>query len=176
MRHYKNFLASLLALALLLCPALAADVTHDYTLPVSVEAEAAVFSVTIPTSLPVGVAADGTVTVPNKVTITNNSPSPVSVSTIKVQPLNGWTLDDYASTTYGPFDVGKKHFAIQINGGTTNASTGAVTGFGLSKIPYNSSADFTYSAKVPMQKVDVNQQIANVVITVSWWHNYAVIF
>ena len=70
--------------------------TGSAAVPVIVTREAATFSVSVPTSIPVFVKADGSVNVPSSdaVKIVNNSGGSVKVSQIDIN--NGdWTITDY---------------------------------------------------------------------------------
>lgn len=64
------------------------------TTPVTLTADASTFNVTVPTAIPLKVAADGKVTVPTDVEIVNNSSGPVKVTNIAMNN-SAWTMTDY---------------------------------------------------------------------------------
>ena len=95
------FLSMALAASLMAVPAMAADVdTAGGTgeTPVTIEAQATTFNVTVPTSIPLTVKADGTVGVPTDLKIVNNSAGKVKVSAVAAQD-GTWTLADYNGGT-----------------------------------------------------------------------------
>lgn len=64
------------------------------TTPVTLKAEASTFNVTVPTSIPLEVTADGQVTAPTKVEIVNNSSGPVKVTSVAMNN-DAWKMTDY---------------------------------------------------------------------------------
>lgn len=70
--------------------------TGSASVPVTVAREAATFSVTVPTTLPISVDADGNVTTATDATIINNSGAPVAVTKVKLASQNDWTLAAYS--------------------------------------------------------------------------------
>lgn len=64
------------------------------TTPVTLTADASTFNVTVPTAIPLKVAADGKVTVPTDVEIVNNSSGPVKVTNVAMNN-SAWTMTDY---------------------------------------------------------------------------------
>lgn len=64
------------------------------TTPVTLTADASTFNVTVPTDIPLKVAADGKVTVPTNVEIVNNSSGPVKVTNVAMNN-SAWTMTDY---------------------------------------------------------------------------------
>ena len=164
-----------LALALVMCasmsvPSFAASSTNS---PGNVDSEvtlttaAATFSVTVPTQLPINIAADGTVTTATNAAIVNNGNGPVNVTNVSVNVKNGWAIaawgKDFSSTP-----TGTKEFTMQLNGAnvTTNGSV-ALTGFPT--IAGGDSLALTYDADAATQANAVNATgIADVVITVGW--------
>ena len=174
-----------LSLALALCmmvsatviPAYAAeDVTEISTagnptaVPVVLQVEEAVFSVTVPTSLPVHIGSDGAVTTPeNGANIMNNSAAPVAVQNVNVTAAPGWTLIDY-STNPTTFKINEKKLGLELN----NVATGenGVWTFSATDWPViakDGSYNFKWKAILPPQTKDANgATMANVVFTIGW--------
>lgn len=90
------FLSMALATSLMAVPAQAAVNTAGGTgeTPVTITAEATTFNVTVPTSIPLTVKADGTVGVPSDLKIVNNSAGKVKVTAVTAKD-GTWTLADY---------------------------------------------------------------------------------
>lgn len=163
----KRILSIFLSLSILLgcsAPALAAV----KQVPILVTSEAAVFDVTVPSVLPIGVSADGTVTVSSDTSITNYAPSPVAVKGISVLPLNGWAMDPYNTTNYGPTDLGSKRFSMAFNGEGVQAD-GTCSTDGFTPIWGDDSTAITYTAKVPIQTASISEDMAKVVFTLGWY-------
>ena len=129
------------------------------TVPVTLNAEATTFSVTVPTSLPISINADGEVTVAtSEVTkITNNSVGPIKVTDVTTNGVNGWVVEELTnSTDYSAEKVNTKKVAIKVDDA-------------LGKIDGNSFKTFTYNAKAPTQSSAINNTtVANVVFSVGW--------
>jgi hypothetical protein len=137
--------------------------------------QAATFSVVVPTSLAITVAADGTVTTADNAAITNNSYGAVKVSNMTITASNGWSTVDYDSTNVGAEKVDSKKFALVINDCKTTGAD-AIT-FDASKFPsisgktgdIASSLALTYDAKVvPQTTSQTNMEAAKVIFTVTW--------
>lgn len=141
---------------------------------VALTAAAATFSVTVPTSLPVNVDANGVVTTANGLKIVNNSYGSVLVTGVSVAGANAWTTVDY-TTDMLKEKVGAKKIALSINGCNTGA-TGALA-FNQANFPALDGANagatdelaLTYSAKLPAQKTAIsNLNAAIVTFTIAW--------
>ena len=156
--------------------ALAAEVDLDYDAAtntasgsslVSLTAEAATFSVTVPYAIPIHVAATGEVTV-GDVTIRNNSGAPVQLDSIHVTPKSPWLLDawtDYAAT---PADA--KRFCFQINSAAAEADGSMDAAAVLpGPIPAGTAETLPCDARLPARTQAVQDvQIASVLFVVSW--------
>ena len=177
MKTMKTFLAMVMALSMVACmatTAFAADLSAfdgagvkiDATdgageVPVKLYAEGTTFSVTVPTSLPVSVDANGAVTVATDAKIINNSFGAVKVTDLKVAATGGWALVDYDSA--------------DINGEkTTGADAISFTAGNWNRMEGKNATDsdelaITYNAKVPAQSAAINgSTVANVTFTVAW--------
>lgn len=170
----KKFLSSLLSLVMVFSmttTTFAIDTPNGTgEVPVELTQAVSAFSVTVPTVLPIDLAADGTITVSTDNKIVNNSFGPVEVKGIQVNPQNGWTLQEF-TTDFKTKQVGLKEFGFQMN--TTNVATdGSCTVDTFQPIDGNSDLAFTYDANVATQNVALEDyEIAQVVFTMGWYSN-----
>lgn len=148
--------------------------TGAASVPVTVAREAATFSVTVPTTLPISVDADGNVTTVTDAAINNNSGAPVAVTKVELASLSDWTLAAYSRDILN-LPVDTKQFGLQMNIGdktiaTSNRGTSNVLSDSLNaQIAKGQNCAVTYNALFPAQTAAVsNTQIANVVFTVGW--------
>lgn len=117
---------------------------------------AAAFDVTVPTTLSIHMDANGGITC-GDIVITNNGTESVVVEEAQVTALNGWTLVDYATTTFTDANKGQHKVALQLGSldGSIAASGGQKT--------------VDVAAKIPYQGVRiVNAPIAQVVFVLGW--------
>lgn len=174
MKNLKDSRLFALALAFVVgaivsLPAFATDQVNspgELSSAVDLSAEAATFSVAVPTRLTIDIAADGTVTTANNAAIVNNSNGPVKVSAISVQPKNGWALAAWGKDFSGT-PTGTKEFTMQLNGENV-AENGAVPLDGFPIIHGGDRLALTYDADAAVQSSSVSEEIAEVVITVDW--------
>ena len=171
----SNFLS--LALALTMCAGMSVpthaassiDVPGDLSSEVNLSAAAATFSVSVPTRLPISIAADGSVTTASNAAIVNSSNGPVKVNEVKVQAKNGWSIaawgKDFRSTP-----TGAKEFTMQLNNAAV-AENGSVALAGFPVIPGGDRLALTYDADAAVQSSAINEEIAEIVITVDWAEN-----
>ena len=132
-----------------------------------------VFQVTVPTTLPLQISSDGSVTTADDIYITNYSNGAVIVSDIAIIGKNGWeTVATSKKLSIMPMDV--QEFSLIINGETT---TGADTiTFDSSNWPAIAAANdsdtdrlrLEYSASIVPQSQPVIEEIADVVFTIRW--------
>lgn len=148
--------------------------TGAASVPVNVTREAAIFSVVVPTTLPISVDADGNVTTATDATIINNSGAPVAVTKVELASLSDWTLAAYSRDILN-LSVDAKQFGLQMNIGdktiaTSNSGTSDVLSDSLNaRIAKGQNCAVTYNALFPAQTAAVSDtQIANVVFTVGW--------
>lgn len=149
--------------------------TGSASVPVNVTREAATFSVTVPTRLPITVDADGNVTTATDAAIINNSGAPVAVKSVEVIGQNKWEIAPYDKVTIRSLPVNTMSFGLRIELGGIASATSIN---GPSEIlAYNSNIDIdrqqkltiTYDALIPAQEKGIrNTQIANVVYTIAW--------
>lgn len=98
---------------------------------------AAVFDVTVPTTLAIHMDAGGGITCGN-IVITNNGTESVVVEDAQITALNGWTLVDYATTTFTDANKGQHKVALQLGSldGSIAANGEQKTVGVAAKIPY----------------------------------------
>ncbi len=143
-----------------------ADSPGELSSAVDLSAEAATFSVAVPTRLTIDIAADGTVTTANNAAIVNNSNGPVKVSAISVQPKNGWALAAWGKDFRGT-PTGTKEFTMQINEAAVDES-GAVQMADTQVIRGGDRLALNYAADAAVQAHAVSEEIAEIIITVDW--------
>lgn len=148
--------------------------TGSASVPVNVTREAATFSVTVPTTLPISVDADGNVTTATDAAIINSSGAPVAVTKVELASLSDWTLAAYSRDILN-LPVDTKQFGLQMNIGnktvaTSSRGTSDVLSDSLNaRIAKGQNCAVTYNALFPAQTAAVSDtQIANVVFTVGW--------
>lgn len=148
--------------------------TGSASVPVTVTREAATFSVTVPTTLPISVDADGNVTTATDAAIINSSGAPVAVTKVELASLSDWTLAAYSRDILN-LPVDTKQFGLQMNIGnktvaTSSRGTSDVLSDSLNaRIAKGQNCAVTYNALFPAQTAAVSDtQIANVVFTVGW--------
>lgn len=181
----KGIFTTMLAagvVASLALPTFATNITTDggnSSVPVELTAEAATFSVTVPTALPIEVDADGTVNVADDVAIVNNSPGAVKVTNMTITGAGNWAIVDWDSADMSTEKVGSTKIAMVINNDKTIADSGdgkliTFTEDNFPKMAGKNDGDtdelpITYDAKVPAQATELSDlTIANVVFTIGW--------
>ena len=148
--------------------------TGSASVPVNVTREAATFSVTVPTTLPISVDANGNVTTATDAAINNNSGAPVAVTKVELTGQSNWTLAAYSRDILN-LPVDTRQFGLQMNIGdktvaTSNSGTSDILSDSLNaQIAKGQICAVTYNALFPAQTTAVSDtQIANVVFTVGW--------
>lgn len=141
---------------------------------VKLDAAAATFSVTVPTSLDMALAADGTVTCATNAKIVNNGYAPVEVTAIAVNDATGWTKVAFSdATTFKTYKVDSKQYAMKIGteGNLQDASTGLSAAGGIIGTDIDGGTDlaFSYDGLISsFSETTNNQTVATVVFTVGW--------
>lgn len=168
-KQIRRMTSALLAVVMLVACVPAGMAVEDQTsgtVPVTITASAPTFSVTVPTTLPIHMDAYGGITC-GDITITNNSSGPVLVDDTQITALNGWTLADYATTTFTDSNKGQHRVALQLSRRNGLTAAGADTGEDF--IPAGGRQTISASAKIPYQGVDaVNTNIAQVTFVLGW--------
>ncbi len=125
------------------------------------------FSVTVPTSLSLGMSQTGQIYAATTAQIVNNSTSAVTVTGVTFEAANGWTLVPY-TTNMANAKVNSKCIGFTVNGesstvtGSTEAKTTAW------QIAKGASLPLNYAAVVSATSKAVNEQVLTVVFVVGW--------
>ena len=180
----KKILTSLLALSMatsmMAVPVFATGITvgadgEGAEVPVELTTEAATFSVTVPTSLPISVAADGTITTATDAKIVNNGCGAVLVTNVAIEGIDTWEVVDFDSADMTKEKVGATKVAMKINNDVTTGDDAITfTQSNWTSIAGKNDTDtdelaITYEAKVPAQAAALNDvSVCNVTFTVGW--------
>lgn len=147
--------------------------------PITVTRDAPTFSVTVPTSMPISVGADGKVTTAGNVAIENNSSRSVCVKSVVINAASDWTLAkfDKAAMQNEAIDSKKLGFSMTIGTQHTAATTttgqsetiGSYTASDIT-IDAGSQLAITYDGVIPTQVngIAADTQAASVIFTVDW--------
>lgn len=149
--------------------------TGSASVPVNITREAATFSVTVPTSLPVSMKADGTVATATDAAIINNGSYPVAISKVEMTSINDWGLTVYDKTEVKKLPVDTKKIGMELTiGGKTIITASDTTSDTLSEnletsIEAAQRCLVSYNAAIPAQSAALSEiQVANVIFTVGW--------
>lgn len=144
-----------------------ASLGSETTIPISANVEAATFSVTVPTTLPVTVMSDGTVVTATDAKIINNTSAPIEVTNAEVSiGASGWTLVPNTTDLISE-KVDTKKFSLTLMGKDLSSETVSAGDFGV--IAGNASLPITYSSKVVIQSEASDAfEIGSVVFTIGW--------
>ena len=167
--HFKRLLSLIMAVSMLL--SLSPLAYAEYSTPVTVTSEAAIFNVSVPTVLPVSVSDHGLITTASDAAITNNSWGPICIAGLSVTGSNGWVTTDYNSANMAAEKVDTHKAAMDINGSkTTGANTVNFVATGFSSINgAGGTCAITYDAKLPAQSTAIsNAGIMNILFTIAW--------
>lgn len=129
-----------------------------------------VFSVIVPTSLPINVDGNNIVATANEAKIINNSYGTIKVTGAQINAINEWSLSDY-NTDFKSTKVGIKQFGFQLQGSNVPID-GTCSLDAFSNIQSNSSIGIAYNAVIAVQPDGLNQEIGNIVFTISWDTSY----
>ena len=164
----KKLISIALAMALsmmLFITANAAD-SDNLDSALALTAEPAVFSVTVPTTLPVAIDSNGVVTCADNAKVINNSKAPIRIARCTVTPASSWTLSAW-DTNFNAVQAGRKEMAMQLFGqGVPTAGTLTLTNEVISG---GGEAPLNYDVKLPMQLAAASSlKIADVTFVISW--------
>lgn len=165
-------------MASLAVPTFAADISTSggsQEVPAVLDADAATFSVTVPTSLPISVSATGEVTTADDVKIVNNSHGAVKVTNMTIAGSSDWEIVDFDSANMAAEKVGSHKIAMTINNEKTTADdTISFSESNFTKMDGKNAGDtdelkLTYDAKIPAQSTALDSEtVANVTFVVGW--------
>lgn len=181
----KKVFSIFLALAMVLgmsamafaAPTISAE--GDANSEVKLTAEAATFSVTVPTNLPVAVAADGSVTCADAATakIVNASSGQVQVTAIAVNDAAPYTKVAFSDVaTFKAYQADSHKYALKLGTNSTvaeDASVGLTAAGGLIGVAINGNNGelpiFYDVLSSAFKTAQSNVKIADVVFTVAWF-------
>ncbi len=126
-------------------------------------AEAAKFSVTVPTGLPINVLANGQVVVSNEAYVENNSAAPIEIADVTVNPVETWDLVGM-DTNYTDKQVDLKEFGMEI----FDADTAIENSFVAREVGVKEKLIVDYDAIVAPQTKAQNEKVADAIFTVGW--------
>lgn len=129
--------------------------------------DVATFDITIPTTLPITVSADGTVQTSTDFGITNNTNGVIYVENVQVDTLNSWSIVDF-DTDFSKKKVNLKEFGLEINGDEVATNGTLDLGSKWSLAGENETISMAYDANVAVQGDDITEKIANVTFTLAW--------
>ena len=147
------------------------------SVPVTLNVAPAIFSVTVPSVLPVSVTADGEVVCAEsgEARIINYSHGAVKVTNLEIDAINGWETVDFDNANMHKVAVNSRLFAFTINDEKTTGAD-AIT-FDTANFPVLDGANDTdsdelvidYDALIaPQNAAVVDMDIANIVFTIAW--------
>ena len=147
----------------------------DTRVPVTLTAEEEVFSVSVPSALPVYVTQYSEVLVADGTQVVNNSGSPVSISDLQIEAKSGWTIEDYDSFESQSYTFGAKRIAMRVGSVKTTGenSTDFHEGSFNTMTSYDRDGvtnvvDLSYDVKLPVLDQEVTEPIANITFVLSW--------
>ena len=147
------------------------------SVPVTLNVAPAIFSVSVPSVLPVSVTADGEVVCAEsgEARIINYSHGAVKVTNLEIDAINGWETVDFDNANMHKVAVNSRLFAFTINDEKTTGAD-AIT-FDAANFPVLDGANDTdsdelvidYDALIaPQNAAVVDMDIANIVFTIAW--------
>ena len=151
------------------------EVTEEELLLLAEGMEPAVFSVTVPTSLPLYVNEYGVVSTASNATITNNSNSSVQVVDMNIVSTSEYDIKSYDEDFDSKY-MNTYELALNINGSKTR-DDGSLS-FDMSGFPAiqsGSTQRLDYEAKVTSTSERLNNaHVADVYITIDWSNFFSV--
>lgn len=124
------------------------------------------FSVTVPATLNLTVAQDGTVYAATSAQIVNNSTGAVCVTSVKLTAENGWLLVPY-STNMADVKVDSKQIGFSLNGAEGDGSA-TLPMSGSWVIAKDAALSLDYDAVVSATSNPINEQVLTVVFVLDW--------
>ena len=124
------------------------------------------FSVTVPATLNLTVAKNGTVYAATSAQIVNNSTGAVCVTGVKLTAENGWKLVPYA-TNMADVKVDSKQIGFSLNGAESDGSA-TLPMSGSWFIAKDAALSLDYDAVVSATSNPFNEQVLTVVFVLDW--------
>lgn len=142
-------------------PTTCTTVNQLHSVPVHLYAEAAIFSVTVPTMLPIYYQADGEYIIADDACISNNSSRAIGIKTIELEVAEGWSLIPYSETP----DDGM--FGMRINDIKSDAEGFLWNDF---KVDKGETLKLDYHVTIPEFENGFDcSEIACITFVVTWW-------
>lgn len=148
------------------------SVFADDTVPEPIAApQPAVFSVTVPTNLPISMDGVGNIQTSTSAAVINNSDDTIEIVDIDINPTGAYTIVGYdESFAFKPID--SNQFAMRLNGINTNSDGSFI--FDKNKfvpIATGGKCPISYSVKLtPSVEAHTDVHIADVVFTLDWYN------
>lgn len=127
-----------------------------------------IFSVTVPSEIPVNIRQDGTVEVAKNLNIRNDSSDAVKVTAISVAGKNGWSVAEYAADFSAKPD-NSKVIAMQFRGDGTDSAGDITLTSNNWNIPVSTNLDIQAQVKLAKQTQEASKSN---IATVSWSFNW----
>ena len=124
------------------------------------------FSVTVPATLNLTVAKNGTVYAATSAQIVNNSTGAVCVTSVELTAENGWQLVPY-STNMADEKVDAKRIGFALNGAKSDG-TATLPMSGSWDIAKDGALSLDYDAVVSATSTPINEQVLTVVFVLDW--------
>ena len=124
------------------------------------------FSVTVPATLNLTVAQNGTVYAATSAQIVNNSTGAVCVTSVKLSAENDWQLVPY-STNMADEKVDSKQIGFALNGAKSDG-TATLPMSGSWVIAKDGALSLDYDAVVSATSTSINEQVLTVVFVLDW--------
>ena len=121
-----------------------------------------IFSVTVPTEVPIRMDKAGRVSIPQNLKIQNDSNGAIAVTDISVEGKNGWTVVDWTQPTEG------KQFAMRFRGDSTKSDGSVALKAGWTVAKKN-SLSINAEAKMAKQEKSTKTDIA----VINWAFDWA---
>lgn len=143
-------------------------VTTDVTLEANGSGqEPEIFSVTVPTELPIRMDKNGNITAGDNLFIENHSSKDVKVTAISVEGKNGWSIADYGDD-FSTKGFNTKELGLSLRGDTTQAGGHVALTPENWVVRQEESLDIMASARLGRQSKSDESDIATIDWTLDW--------
>lgn len=143
-------------------------VTTDVTLEANGSGqEPEIFSVTVPTELPIRMDKNGNITTGDNLFIENHSSKDVKVTAISVEGKNGWSIADYGED-FSAKELNTKELGLSLRGDATRAGGQVVLTPENWVVKQEESLDIMASARLGRQSKSDESDIAVIDWTLDW--------
>lgn len=129
--------------------------------------EPEIFSVTVPTELPIQIDKEGNISTGRNLYITNSSTKDVKVTAISVEGKNGWSIANY-NDNFSAKATNTKELGLSLRGDTTRAGGRITVTPENWVIGKDEDLDIEASAKLGKQTKAAKSDIAGINWTIDW--------